>query len=176
MREQAVRLRKFTLRPSLAFFSPCRRPICDVCYLSGLVKTSSWPDDDYGFAQLVYAMRKRASSFSGVQNSLIWSYAPNVVACCMQTALAVFDVIKKVKRASASAVPSCWASAHILFDAQASLKNQKVALLVVLGAFLGGDWHFAFLWILVFFEDEGCILVILIFQASWERHLCPKKW
>ena len=56
----------------------------------------------------------------------------------------------------------------IVFDAQASLKIQKVVLLVVLrGAFLGGiigTLVFNKFW--YFFEDEGFILVILILQAT----------
>ena len=41
-----------------------------------------------------------------------------------------------------------------------------MALLVVLrGGIFRGHWHFAFLRILVLFEDEGLILVILILHA-----------
>ena len=53
----------------------------------------------------------------------------------------------------------------IVFDAQALLKNQKVALLIVLrGAFLGGIGTLFFNEFWYFFEDEGFILVILILQ------------
>ena len=57
---------------------------------------------------------------------------------------------------------------RIVFDDQASLKNQKMALLV--GSSEGGifreHWQFAFLMSLgTFFENEGFILVILILQA-----------
>ena len=56
--------------------------------------------------------------------------------------------------------------AEIVFDAQALLKNQKMALLVVLrGSFLGVIGTLLFNESLVLFEGEGFILVILILQA-----------
>ena len=54
----------------------------------------------------------------------------------------------------------------IVFDAQASLKIQKVALLVVLrGPFLGGIDNLIFNEFLVLSGDQDFILVILILQA-----------
>ena len=54
----------------------------------------------------------------------------------------------------------------IVFDAQALLKNPRVALLEVLrGTFLGGIDTLVFNEFWYFFEDEGFILIILILQA-----------